>query len=309
MSKSEIRKDYFRNQYVIIAPNRAKRPQTLIQKEQTDSSNIGCGFCPQYFTNKVVTYRDNDPDGNWQVLSTVNAFPAVSLDNPEAYGQAEVIIETNEHDVNINEFSIEHIVRVFDAYISRYTALKNIDGIKYVIVYKNEGGKAGASINHSHSQIYALPLIPPKIQAEFSDYDKYMVEHGNCPYCDIITKESNSPRVIWEDKNLFVLAPYASESPYGAWFIPKRHIGQMTDLSNSEKESIAKAIKIVLGKLDEMEISYNYFIENPINDKDYHMHIKLAPRPNIWAGLELGTGIIINSIAPEEAARVYKGEK
>ncbi len=309
MSKSEIRKDYFKDEYVIIAPNRAKRPQTLIKKDQNDDSNAGCHFCPDYFTNKVITYRDNDPDGNWQVLSTVNAFPAVSLDNPDAYGQAEVIIETNQHAVDINEFSIEHIVRVFDAYINRYTALKNIEGIKYVIIYKNEGGKAGASMNHSHSQIYALPLLPPKVKSEFAAYDKYVSENVNCPYCDIINQESDGPRVIWEDKNLFVLAPYASESPYGAWFLPKRHIGQITDLSNNEKESFARAMKVVLGKLDEMEISYNYFIENSVNDKDYHMHIKLAPRPNIWAGLELGTGIIVNSVAPEEAARVYGGGK
>lgn len=309
MIKSEIRKDYFKDQYVIIAPNRAKRPQTLIKKESTDETNVGCGFCPQYFTNKVVTYRDNEPDGNWLILSTVNAFPAVSLDNPDAYGQAEVIIETNKHAVDINEFSVDHIVRVFDAYISRYTALKNVENIKYVIIYKNEGGKAGASLSHSHSQIYALPLVPPKVQAEVVAYDKYVSETGNCPYCDIIAKESGSSRVIWEDRNLFVLAPYASESPYGAWFIPKRHVSQITDLSENEKESFAKAMKVVLGKLDQMEISYNYFVENSVNDKDYHMHIKLAPRPNIWAGLELGTGIIINHVPPEMAAGVYRGEE
>lgn len=118
MDKSEIRKDYFKEKYVIIAPNRSKRPRTLIKKEPTDEPNLNCGFCPQYFTNKIVTYRDNDMDGNWLILSTVNSFPAVSLDNPKAFGQAEVIIETNQHAKNINELSVEHIVRVFDAYIN-----------------------------------------------------------------------------------------------------------------------------------------------------------------------------------------------
>lgn len=308
MEKPEIRKDYFKDQFVIIAPNRAKRPQTLIKKED-EGSAANCFFCPDNFSNKVITYTDNNKNSDWEILSTVNKYPAVSLDNPKAFGQAEVVIETRKHGLDINEFSVDHIVRVFDAYINRYNVLKNIDGIKHVIIFKNEGGKAGASIAHSHSQIIALPILPPKVKSEMNAYDKYHSENGSCPYCDIISKESGGPRVIWEDKNLFVLAPYASESPFGAWFIPKRHVTEISDLSHSEKESFASAMKIVLGKLDEFGISYNYFVDNAVDNKDYHMHIKLAPRPNIWAGLELGTGIIVNSIEPEYAARVYRGEE
>lgn len=307
MTRPEIRKDYFKEVYVIIAPNRAKRPQTIIKKPEPDIPENGCYFCPDTFANDVITYADNNSEGQWEIISSVNKFPAVSLDNPKAYGQAEVIVETNKHGVDINELSIEHIVRIFDAYINRYTALKNIDGIKHVIIFKNEGGKAGASIDHSHSQIIALPLLPPKIKSEVEAYEKYVIENNSCPYCDIIAKESDGPRMIWQDKNLFVLAPYASESPYGAWFVPKRHVASIADLSNGEKESFAKAIKAVLGKLDKFGISYNYFVENAVNDMDYHMHIKLAPRPNVWAGLELGTGVIVNPVAPEEAARIYRG--
>lgn len=307
MTRPEIRKDYFKDEYVIIAPNRAKIPRTTVNRVPNDDSSKVCPFCPGTFVNDVITYRDNNSDGQWEIISSVNKYPAVSLDNPKSYGQAEVIVETNKHSVDINELSIEHIVRIFDAYVNRYTALKHIEGIKHVIIFKNEGGKAGASIDHSHSQVIALPLLPPKVKSEVEAYDKYVVENNSCPYCDIIAKESDGPRMIWQDRNLFVVAPFASESPYGAWFIPRRHVSSIADLSNGEKESFAKAIKVVLGKLDELGISYNYFVENAVNDKDYHMHIKLAPRPNVWAGLELGTGIVVNSVAPEEAARVYKG--
>ncbi len=308
MHKSEIRKDYFREMYVIISPNRAKLPKTTTNKlTDVDSSKV-CYFCPETFANDIITYRDNDPKGGWEILSSVNKYPAVSLDNPKAYGQAEVVIETNKHGVNINDLPVDYIVRIFDAYINRYTALKNIDGVKHVIIFKNEGGKAGASIDHSHSQIIALPLLPPKVKAEIEDYDKYVVENNVCPYCNIISKEMDGPRMIWKDKNLFVLAPYASESPYGVWFIPKRHVTSVVDLSNDEKKSFAKAMKLVLGKLDEMQISYNYFFENSVSDKDYHMHIKLAPRPNVWAGLELGTGVIVNPIPPEEAVKIYQSK-
>ena len=305
MSKPEIRKDYFKDEYVIIAPNRAKRPHRV---GTIDESADTCHFCPDNFKNEVITYQDNGYNGDWEILSVVNKFAALNIDNANAYGQTEVVIETRRHGLDINDFSVDHIVRIFNAYIDRFTVLRNMDKIKHVIIFKNEGGKAGASISHSHSQIIALPFLPPKVEIDASAFNKYRLENATCPYCDIIIKETDKPRVIWEDENLFVLSPYASECPYGVWMIPKRHVRFMSDLTRKEKESIAIAMKIVLGKLDEFGISYNYFVENAVNREDYHMHIKIAPRPNIWAGLELGTGIVINPISPEYATKIYRGE-
>lgn len=304
MNTPEIRKDYFKDRYVIIAPNRSKRPRQIKKFHEVESTQI-CHFCPQNFKNEATTYRDNNENGDWEIISVINKFAALSLDNSSAYGQCEVIVETRKHGLDINDFSIDHITRIIDAYTERYKIMKDISGIKYVAIFKNEGGKAGASIAHSHSQLIALPLIPPKAQYEINDYRQYHEKNGTCPYCDIIIKESDGPRVVWQDDNLFVLAPYASEFPYEAWFIPKRHINQISDLTEDEKKSIATAFKITLDKLDELEIAYNFFFENTIEDKEYHMHIKLEPRPNIWAGLELGTGVIINPVAPEYATKVY----
>ncbi|MCX6728342.1 MAG: DUF4931 domain-containing protein [Candidatus Saccharibacteria bacterium] len=305
MARSEIRKDYFKGEYVIIAPNRAKRPHRTGNIVEADSQ---CHFCPQNFKNEVITYQDNNYNGDWEIVAVVNKFAALTVENPDAYGQTEVIIETRRHGLDINDFSVDHIVRIFNAYTDRFNYLRNLDGIKHVIIFKNEGGKAGASIAHTHSQVIAMPFLPPKTEKEASDYNKYRLEHATCPYCDIIKKETDKPRVIWEDENLFVLSPYASEDPYGVWLLPKRHMRTVADLNRAEKESIAIALKMVLGKLDEFGISYNYFIENAVNAEDYHMHIKIKPRPNIWAGLELGTGVVINPIAPEYAAKIYRGE-
>jgi len=305
MSKSQIRKDYFKDEFVIIAPGRASRPHAV---EKICEAVGLCHFCPKDFRDEMITYQDNNYDGVWEVVSVVNKFAALTPDNLDAYGQTEVIIETRKHGMDINDFSVDHIVRVFNAYIDRYTALRNMDNIKHVIVFKNEGGKAGASITHTHSQVIALSILPPKIENEARAFNKYRLIHATCPYCDIIAKETNKPRVIWEDENLFALSPYASDSPYGVWLLPKRHVRFMSDLIRSEKESIAIALKIILGKLDQLGISYNYFIENAVNQEDYHMHIKIAPRPNIWAGLELGTGVVINPISPEYATRLYRGQ-
>jgi len=307
MSKSEIRKDYFKDEYVIISPKRAMRPLEANIAAVVKDANT-CHFCPENFSDEEITYQDNGYNGEWEIISIVNKFAALSPDNHSAYGQTEVIIETRRHGMDINDFSVDHIVRVFDAYIDRFMALRNMDGIKHVIIFKNEGGKAGASITHTHSQIYAMPILPPKTENEAKAFNKYRLERMTCPYCDIIALETDKPRMIWQDDNLFVLAPYASDSPYGVWLIPKRHVRMISDLNHSEKESFAHALKLVLGKLDEFGIAYNYFVENAVNSEDYHMHIKVAPRPNIWAGLELGTGIIINPIPPEYAAKIYRGK-
>jgi UDPglucose--hexose-1-phosphate uridylyltransferase len=307
VEKSEIRKDYFLDKYVLIAPKRAKRPRSF--KEAGANTKGPCQFCPEKLSDgETVTYEHKNSEGNWDILGIVNKYSALSLTNNRAYGQQEIIIETREHNHELHEFGEEHIANVVNAYCDRYVALKNTDKIRHVIVFKNEGGKAGASVAHSHSQIIALPLLPPKVAEETEAYSKYRLENASCPYCDILKKESESHRVIWEDENILALSPYASDSPYGVWFIPKRHVRELPDLTYAEKISFAKALKPILAKLDELGIAYNYFFENAVNGEDYHMHLKLAPRPNVWAGLELGTGVIINPIPPEFATKVYRGE-
>jgi len=106
---------------------------------------------------------------------------------------------------------------------------------------------------------------------------------------------------------MFALSPYASESPYGAWIIPKRHVRKIHDMTEEEKRSLATVLKFILAKLSTLDLSYNYFFHNSTEEENHHMILKLAPRPNIWAGLELGTGIIINSVSPETAAKFYRG--
>ncbi|NTU69584.1 DUF4931 domain-containing protein, partial [bacterium] len=218
----------------------------------------------------------------------------------------EVVIDTPEHNKEIHELSVDHVVKLLDTYIERNKALSKIEGINYILIFKNEGGKAGASVLHSHSQIYALPVVPPMIEEETLAIDKYLIEKGSCPFCDIVKGEKNGPRVAWEDEHFIVICPFASESPYGAWFIPKRHVANIDNLKINEKESLAKALKHIIKKLDDLDMSYNYFFHDSLSCEDQHMVLKLAPRPNVWAGLELGTGIIINPVPPEDSAKYFR---
>ena len=308
LKHSEIRKHYFLDRYVIIAPKRSARPHKLVKTDNYSAD--GCSFCPPQVNDPklhTTTYElPNEKDHKkWDVKVIKNDFPALSVDNLKAYGYQEVILETPDHGIELYELSIEGILRVFDVYINRYQHASKMKGIKYTILFKNEGGKAGSSVDHSHSQLIALPIVPPKIAREAAAMDIYMARHGSCPYCDIIKSESGKPRVIWEDEHLFVLAPYASENPYTAWLIPKRHVHSFDMLHENEKSSIAHALKKMLKRLDEVDVSYNYFFQNSLDCESHHMILKLDPRPNVWAGLELGTGVIINPVPPEDVPDFY----
>ena len=308
MNKNEIRKHYFQDKYVIISPKRAKRPQRLDTREQNQKTGKKCDFCPGGHVKKIYDLKDDA--GNWDIRVVKNIFPALSLDNKYAYGKQEVIIESPDHDKEIYEFPVSHIKKILDVYSERYESLIKLDKIRYVLVFKNEGGKSGESLQHAHSQVIAMPMIPPMIREEILAIDDYMMEKESCPYCDILRQESNSPRVAWEDEHIFALCPFASEYPYGVWFIPKRHVRSLHDMNQAEKESLAHAMQYIIGKLEALNLSYNYFFHNSIEGADHHMILKLTPRPNIWAGVELGTGIIINTVPPEDAAKFYrKGNK
>jgi len=304
MSKNEIRKHYFQDKYVIISPKRAKRPHYTKIKKEGETSSSQCFMCPG--SKEKPIYEIYNGSKNWIIRVMHNGFPALTLDNKHAYGAQEIIVETPEHLKDIHEFPIEHIKKILDVYSERYESLSRLEKVRYVLVFKNEGGKAGESINHSHSQVIALPMLPPHIRSEMLAIDNYTMEHDSCPYCDIIKKEKSSSRVAWEDEHIFALCPFASESPYGVWFIPKRHVRSLHDMSQEEKHSLAHAMKDLIGKVSALDLSYNYFFHNSLEDCDHHMVLKLAPRPNVWAGLELGSGIVINTVAPEDAAKFYR---
>ncbi|MDD4271206.1 MAG: galactose-1-phosphate uridylyltransferase [Patescibacteria group bacterium] len=303
MLKSEIRKDYLLNKYVIITPGRAKRPRDI--KEQTIISRLAdCPFCPEKINPKNILDQIDAPEG--KILSVKNIFPAVALDNKKAYGAQEVIIETPDHKKELHDLSEAQIERLLRMYAGRTEALSKIKNIEYILCFKNQGSKAGASIIHAHSQIFATDITPPEIREELKSSREYQLDHKTCAYCDIIRKEMKSPRKIFEDKAVAAFTPYASRYHYEAWIFTKRHLDNITKLNDSEFKSFAKALKKILTKLSRLNLSFNYFLHQSISDHDQHFYLKIQPRDSVWAGVELGSGLIINSVSPEEAAKFFR---
>jgi len=305
MQKSEIRKAYLLNKYVIITPGRLKRPRDV--KEQTVIKRTeNCFFCPDKVDKKNIVDKISVNNKEWQVLSINNIFPAVTLNNKKAYGQQEVIIDTPNHNKELSQLSEKHIKQVLEMYSKRTEKIKKNKKINYILCFKNQGSKAGASIIHAHSQVFASQITPPDMQEELQLAQDYMIKNKTCPYCDIIKKEMKSKRKIFEDKYIVAFTPYASEYHYEAWIFPKRHVDNIALLNQVELKSFAKALKIILVKLKKLDLSFNYFLHNVVSDKNEHLYLKIQPRDSIWAGVELGSGLVINSVPPEAAAKYYR---
>ncbi|MBI4653159.1 galactose-1-phosphate uridylyltransferase [Candidatus Kuenenbacteria bacterium] len=303
---SEIRKDYIQDKYVIIAPRRSQRPYE-IAKSATPilESKKKCVFCPEGVFKNLIKDRVGDKK-NWAILVLKNPFRAVTLDNPKAYGIQEVIVDTPDHIKELEDLSISHISKLLEIYAKRTKIISENKKIEYILIFKNNGGRAGASLQHSHSQIFATNFSPPHLFDKSQKMQEYKLKHGTCVYCDVIKKERKSSRLVWEDKNVISFTPYASMYNYEIWILPKRHLDNITCLNQVERKSWAKILKMILEKIEKLGLPYNYYFHQVIHDENQHLYMKIIPRGSVWAGVEIGSGVVINPISPESAAKFYR---
>ena len=304
--RSEIRKDYIQEKYVIISPKRGTRPHDLERPERArPSKKKSCVFCPENI-NKEAYLLNVGTQKSWRIKVLLNKFPAVSLDNPKAYGQQEVVIETPDHLPEIEDLSDKHIADILDVYSRRTKALANNKNIEYILIFKNNGGRAGASLEHSHSQIFATKFLPPHLFDKSQKVQEYKLKHGSCVYCDVIEKESKGPRLIYRGKKIIAFAPYASMHNYETWILPLRHLDNVTMLTADERLEWAQVLKKLLKQIIKLGLPYNYYFHQVTYDEDQHLYMKIVPRGSVWAGVEIGSGLIINPVAPEDAAKYYR---
>jgi UDPglucose--hexose-1-phosphate uridylyltransferase len=312
---NQLRKDYIQEKYVIIAPRRGKRPHDtkIFKRDQRHSAS--CVFCPENIKGskllikkyKIAKHSKYEL-ANWDIVVLKNKYPAVTLDNIAAYGTQEVIVESPNHVLELEELSVKHIAKLLEVYADRTKQISKNKKIEYMIIFKNNGGTAGASLQHSHSQIFATDFLPPHLFDKSQRTQAYKLEHGTCVYCDVIKKETKGPRIIYKDKYVIAFCPWASIYNYEAWIMPVRHLDNITQLNKNERISFAKILKKILSKIDQLGLSYNFYFHQVINDEDQHLYMKITPRGSIWAGVEIGSGVVINPIAPEDAAKFYRGK-
>ncbi|MDD4548792.1 MAG: HIT domain-containing protein [Syntrophomonadaceae bacterium] len=327
---AELRKDLVRDNWVVIANDRALKPSDFpINRNGVNISgnNTFCPFCEgneAYTTNELSAFRkDNSkPDGpGWTVRTVPNKFSAFQLQGEldmvstgiykscNGIGQHEVVIETPEHGVEFHDFSVDRIILVYRMLKQRYRELAGDSRIKYIQIYKNRGLFAGASLQHSHSQILAFPVVPDQNKG----IPKYFNKTGQCLICDILEQEKEkAERVIYESNYFLVLCPYASRFSYESWIVPKRHTEHFSDISDEEIEDLADVIKgfftAMLASLDDP--SYNIMINTaPVNvpyQGGYHWYMEITPRLLIANAAELSSGYYMNPVSPEISAQIIR---
>jgi len=217
---SELRKDYILDRFVIIAAERGKRPVLVSEKPDVVDDSSQCPFCPGHEAMLAGIINEIKKGKSWTIRVVPNKYSAVSLEgNPEirtdnkfftfatAFGYHEIIIETPDHNLEIEELPVEHIQGILKTYIWRIKELNDKPNIRFVSVFKNRGKEAGASIKHSHSQVIAYNHKPSWIADELLKVYDYFIKNESCPYCEIIDIEKRSFRRIFEDEHFVSFAP------------------------------------------------------------------------------------------------------
>lgn len=306
--RAEIRVDYVHDRQVIIAPSRARRPHddpgftspappATVPPEQD-------AFSPERLRGvKALLTIGGRP---WRVKVIKNIYPVVSPDNPKAYGHQEVVIEMPDYGVDIAELPESHIADILRAYGQRVRAIQKDKRIRYILVFKNNGGRAGATINHAHSQIFASAYVPPHVIMRRKRAQEYRIIHNTDYYNDLLVREERGPRWIVSGAHVCALTPYASLYNYEAWIMPWRRVDSVGQLRAGEVREMAKYLKLLLTKLSREGLPYNFYLHQVVGDQTEHLYLRISPRRDVWAGLELGSRLVVNTVPPEEAAAFYR---
>ena len=327
----ELRKDPVVGRWVIIATDRAKRPTDFIRQRVVIHGSSLCPFChgnESKTPSEILAYRSDgsgrDAPG-WSLRVFPNKFPALGIegalnrqgeglyDKMNGIGAHEVIVETPDHMATLAALPVKQVESVLWAYRDRMIDLKRDRRFKYILVFKNHGEAAGATLEHTHSQLIALPVVPKRVLEEVEGARNYYDEKERCVFCDILSQEARGDeRLVAENEAFTALSPFAPRFPFELWLIPKVHQSAFEESSQREFEHLAALLKDMLGRLDAVldHPAYNYVIHTspvPETQNDYyHWHLEIMPRVTKQAGFERGTGFFINPTAPEEAARFLR---
>jgi len=321
----QLRKDPIIHRWVIIATERAQRPSDFAFEREQKQGGF-CPFCPgseDSTPREVLCYRNGDGYGgsSWRLRVVPNKFPALKVegdldragdgvyDMMNGVGAHEVIIETPDHGADLTVMAREQVTDLLWAYRDRMADLKRDTRFRYVMVFKNEGATAGASLEHSHSQLIALPIVPRNVDDEMSGSRGYYRYKERCIYCDIVRQEvRDGTRVVYQNERFLVICPFAPKFAFECWILPKEHRARFEDTPHEVMIDLADALKTTLAKLKVAldDPPYNYMLHTlPFNEPDgtfYHWHIELIPALSKVAGFEWGSGFYINPTPPEEAA-------
>lgn len=325
----ELRQNRFTKEWVIIATERARRPEDFISKREAkkvESYVATCPFCPgnEALAPPEVMHID-DEASKWSVRVVPNKFAALSRDvQPErvfyrslrtmgGFGIHDVIVETPNHASTTALLPVANIERIFTAYRDRFLQMSEDDRVAHVTIFKNHGSAAGASLEHPHSQMIATPVVSLQVRNRLHEALRHHDEFGECIFCQLIEEELvEKARIVFTSDHFVAIEMFASPTPFTTHIYPKRHMASYGVISDEELKDLAQVMKTLLGKfyIGLQDPDFNYTIRTaPAENagvKYYHWYISVIPRLTKLAGFELGSGMFINTVLPEAAAEFLR---
>ncbi|MFC1928981.1 galactose-1-phosphate uridylyltransferase [Chloroflexota bacterium] len=326
---SELRQDPTTREWVIMAPERAKRPQQMTKKKRTDELpewDASCPFCPgneSQTPEEVFRIPISSEASAWGVRVVPNRFAALASEGSivrredghlfrsmDGIGAHEVIIETPLHNTPMALKTYEEVEKVLVAYQERYNALKKNRQFKFITIFKNHGWASGTSLEHPHSQLVATPITATYYRRKFDVAVDYYDDVGKCLYCDLLAEElDKGERIVAHTNEFVILQPYASRASFETWIIPQRHCASFGLFPATHLAELARVLKDTLFCLyQELDNpAFNLMVDTTTTDDEgdphYHWHIRIVPRLSTIAGFEMGSGIYINTVLPEDTTR------
>ena len=329
----ELRKDPVVGRWVIISTERSRRP-TNFEPVETRAGSRFCPFCPGHEDKtppEVYAVRPGGGAANstgWTVRVVPNKFPALQIegsldrrgeglyDRMNGVGAHEVVIEGPDHVLGLADLPVEHIEQVLHAYRERIVDLHKDRRFRYVLIFKNHGAQAGATLEHTHTQLIATPIIPKSIQEELEGSRRYYELKERCVFCDVIQQEvaeNNGRRLVTGTERFLAIEPFAPRFPFETWILPRNHDASFQALgSPDELRELAGVLKDTLGRLNRAldRPPFNFVLHTaPVSDTEleyYHWHIEIMPKLTRVAGFEIGSGFYINPTPPEDAAQYLR---
>lgn len=344
--KNEFRQDIISGDWILIASKREDYFKKILEKNKKENikktekeiieSLKSCPFeNPQKNGNenpilmldengKKISENNLSAEKNWFLQIIPNKNPSVEIHyktcpQKEYYGPfgkisaigfSEIVI-TRGHEKHLALMDTKEIETVIAAYKERYLELSKEPCLKYILIFHNHGKEAGASVSHPHSQIIALPIIPPDVNKSLNGCYTYFENQKKCAHCESLKWElENKERIIYENSDFAALCPYASRANFEIRIFPKKHSPNFEKITDAEKENLSIAFKDIFSRIYKKlkNPSYNFFIHtSPLSySSDYHWHIEILPRMSTWGGFEFGAGIEIVAVSPEKAAEILK---
>ena len=316
---SELRRDPLSGRWFVLAAERAKRPEAFYRARRRPAEDRECPFCPgneEHTTPEVLRY--SNPDGSWAVRVVPNKFADMAdpegIDGPRgdplhrhkpSAGCAEVLIESPDHEASFDTHSPEQARLAMLATQERCRALAAKPGVAVVMAFRNYLPESGASLLHPHGQILASSHLPPVLEAEAGCFEAYRAEHAECLACALLRAEADGPRLVGANAGFMTIAPYASRSAFELLILPRTHA---PDFLDADPAASAAALQDAFGRLKRAlgDPPCNMWIHcrPQAFTGDFHWHIHITPRLTVEGAWELGTGLAVNIVPPEQAAEI-----